>query len=121
MCHNTTYGIVLENATLPSAVLGIESESVKMRKILALKFELQSNLGTVDVIAWVDEHGRGKFLEAVKPELTLMTVKAGDTVRHNGTDFYMVKRLKPWRTSEAKDDSDYSEVVCGQDWEAVNP
>jgi hypothetical protein len=53
---------------------------MESRKILALKFELTSNQGTVELIAWVDDEGRGKYLEPTS-RATLLDLRAGDTVK----------------------------------------
>jgi hypothetical protein len=88
------------------------------RKILALKFQLESNSGIVELIAWILEDGNGKFLKPVKADRTLMDVRKGDTVCFNGEMYYRVRRLKPWRASDCKAEQDYPEITCGRDWEA---
>ncbi len=57
------------------------------RKILALKFELESNAGTVELIAWIESDGNCSYLKPTRPKKTLMDVTAGDTVIHNAETF----------------------------------
>jgi hypothetical protein len=47
-----------------------------------------------------------------------MDVNAGDMLIFKRKDQLTIKRLKPWRTRECKDDTQYEEIVCGRDWEA---
>jgi len=88
------------------------------RKIYALKFELEADTGIVELIAWIDQHGQSKYLEATHPDKTLMDMRAGDVVTFKRKQTMTVKRLKPWRTNECKDDTQYSEVESGAAWEA---
>ncbi|GAB5440757.1 MAG: hypothetical protein Fues2KO_11060 [Fuerstiella sp.] len=81
-------------------------------------FRLRAEDGTwCDLIAWLDRHGNGKHLWPYHPNKTLLDVRAGDIVIFRREQF-RVLRLKPYRTSEAKDESQYSEITCGRDWEA---
>lgn len=92
------------------------------RKILALKFQLESVDGKIiELIAWLEPDGNGKYLYPAHPDKTLMDVKAGDVLIFNRKDQLTVKRLKPWRTRESKDDTQYSEIECGSDWESQRP
>ncbi len=89
------------------------------RKILALKFELESDSGgIVELIAWLDEYGNGKYLYPAHPDRCLMDMKAGDMVIFKRKDQLSIRRLKPWRTRECKDDTQYGEIVSGRDWES---
>lgn len=89
------------------------------KRILALLFDLERVDGLrVLLTAWLDDSGNGEFLTPVHPDKTLLDVTAGDDVIHNRETRYTVRRLKPWRTSECKDERAYSEVRCGREWEA---
>jgi hypothetical protein len=90
-----------------------------MRKILAMKFQLESNEGKiVELIAWLQRDGNGKYLCPTHPSRTLLEVTAGDLLTYKRSEHLVIKRLKPWRTSECKDDTEYSEVETGAAWEA---
>ncbi len=89
------------------------------RRILALKFQLEATDGKIlELIAWLEPDGNGKHLYPAHPDRTLMDVKAGDMLIFKRKDQLTIKRLKPWRTRECKDDTQYEEIVCGRDWEA---
>ena len=89
------------------------------RKILALLFEVIAESGDIrSLIAWLDETGNSRFLYPVHPERTLLDVTAGDALIYKREIRLVVRRLKPWRTSECKDETAYQEVICGRDWEA---
>ena len=89
-----------------------------MPKILALKFELETDSGSLELIAWIENDGNGKYLVPAHPSKTLLDMTAGDVVIWNRQQF-TVKRLKPWRTTECKDDTQYREVESGAVWEAT--
>ena len=89
------------------------------RKINALKFELESGDGKIiELIAWIQDDGNGKHLVPAHPDHCLLDVRAGDVVTYMRKKLMTVRRLKPWRTSECKDDTQYGEITCGRDWEA---
>ena len=89
------------------------------RKILALLFELEADDGSIFLlIAWLDRFSNGKYLEPTHPDKTLLEVRAGDRLTFKRKHLFSIKRLKPWRTSECKDETQYTEIVCGEDWEA---
>ena len=90
------------------------------RKIHALKFELEADTGIVELIAWLEKDGNGKHLLPAHPDKCLLDMPAGDVVTFQRRQTMTVKRLKPWRTSECKDDTQYAEITCGRDWEAGN-
>ena len=88
------------------------------RKILALLFELESDNGSICLlIAWLERHDNGKYLEATHPDKTLLDVRAGDRVTFKRKYLFSIRRIKPWRTTECKDETQYTEIECGQDWE----
>jgi len=92
------------------------------RKILALLFEVIAESGDIrSLIAWLDETGNSRFLYPVHPGRTLLDVTAGDPLIYKRETRLIVRRLKPWRTSECKDEAAYREVTCGRDWEAGEP
>lgn len=74
------------------------------RKINALKFQLEADRGTIELIAWIQEDGNGKYLVPAHPDHSLMDVQAGDVVVFKRKPMKVV-RLKPWRTSERKEDT----------------
>jgi len=89
------------------------------RKILDMLFELKTNDGGIRLlIAWLDRFGNSKYLLPAHPDKCLLEMRAGDVVTFRRREILVVKRLKPWRTSECKDETEYSEIVCGEDWEA---
>lgn len=95
------------------------SASDPRRKILALKFELESDSGgIVELIAWLGEYGNVKYLYPAHPDRCLMEMNDGDMVIFKRKDQLTIRRLKPWRTCESKDDTQYGKIVCGRDWEA---
>ncbi len=82
-------------------------------------FELQANDGSLwQMIAWINEFGNGRYLVPAHPDRTLLDVQAGDVLIYKCTHHLTVRWLKPWRTSECKDETAYGEIVCGSDWEA---
>ena len=66
----------------------------------------------------VNQIVNGKHLYPAHPDRTLMDVKAGEMLVFKRRGQLMIKRLKPWRTRECKDDTQYEEIVCGREWEA---
>lgn len=90
-----------------------------MRKIHALKFELEAQNGVIsELIAWIQPDGNGQFLYPAHPARTLLDVVAGDVLIHRNQHQLVVRRLKPWRTSECRDDTQYSEIESGTAWES---
>ncbi len=88
------------------------------RRILALMFELRARNGSTEsLIAWVDRLGDGKYLKHTHPDRSLLDAKAGDRVVFRGQDVFTVLKVKPWRTTECKDETQYHWVTCGRDWE----
>ena len=88
------------------------------RKILALQFDVEAEDGSMKLlIAWPDASGNGKLLVPAHPGKTLMDIKAGDVLIFNRKERFVVKRLKPYRTSEGKNDTEYAEIVSGAEWE----
>ena len=82
-------------------------------------FELDADDGTIwTLVAWLDQCGKSKFLYPAHPGRTLLDVTAGDLLIFKRQIRLVVRRLKPWRTSECRDETAYSEIVCGRDWEA---
>ncbi len=81
-----------------------------------MKFELESDTNIVELIAWIQSDGNGRYLVPAHPSRTLLEMKAGDVVIFKRKP-HDVRRVKPWRTSECKDDTQYSEITCGRDWE----
>ena len=84
------------------------------RKILALTFELEAESDN----AWLDEHGNGKYLLPAHPDHCLLDVRAGDRVTFKRKQVLTVRGIKPFRTSECKDETQYGPITCGRDWEA---
>ena len=90
-----------------------------IRKIHALIFQLQAENGGIWLlIAWIDRFGNSQYLLPAHPDKTLLEMRAGDVVTFRRKEILLIKRLKPWRTSECKDETEYTEIVCGEDWEA---
>jgi hypothetical protein len=88
------------------------------RKILALLFELETDDGKIVLlIAWLDAYSNSKYLVPTHPDKNLLDVGPGDMLTFKRRDSFIIKRLKPWRTTECKDDTQYREVSCGRDWE----
>ena len=88
------------------------------RTILALLFELLDDDGKIWLlIAWLDQRGNSKYLYPMHPDKTLLDVTRGDPLTFKRGTRLTVRRLKPYRTSECKDDSQYSEITRGRDWE----
>jgi hypothetical protein len=91
----------------------------RLRRILALLFELEDDDGKIWLlIACLDQYGNSKFLYPMHPDKTLLDVSAGDPLTFKGKVRLTVRRLKPYRTSECKDENAYRGIVCGRDWEA---
>jgi len=89
------------------------------RKALALMFDLRANNGrTGRLIAWLDESGNGKHLKHTHPSRPLKDAKAGDRVVFHGRHILTVLRVKPWRTTECRDETEYDWVRSGADWES---
>ena len=77
-----------------------------IRKIYALLFELKTDDGGIWLlIAWLDRFGNSKSLLPAHPDKCLLEMRAGDVVTFRRKDILVVKRLKPWRTSECKDET----------------
>ena len=82
-------------------------------------FELQTNNGRLwQLVAWINESGNSRYLVSAHPDRTLLDVQAGDVLIYKQTHHLTVRRLKPWRTTECKDETAYREIVCGSGWEA---
>lgn len=94
--------------------------TVATRKILALLFDLKSTQGkTAQLIAWPDATGNGEFLRAEDPARNLLQMRTGDSVIFKDRYRLTVVRVKPWRTTECRDDTAYDWVESGATWEAV--
>ena len=94
------------------------NESVTPRRCLAAMFELEDQHGRRRLlIAWIRDDGNGEFLLPAHPDRTLRDVSAGDVVIFNRQESLRVRRLKPYRTTECKDDQDYQEIGSIQEWE----
>lgn len=88
------------------------------RRILALLFELAAEDGRIwTLIAWIDARGNSRYLYPAHPDRCLLDVTAGDLLIFKQTKKLTVRRLKPWRTSECRDETAYREIVCGRAWE----
>ena len=89
-----------------------------MRKILAMKFRLESpDKAIIELIAWLKEDGNGKFVCPAHPAKCLLDVRVGDVLTFMGKEHLVLLRLKPYRTTECKDDTEYSDITCGTEWE----
>ncbi len=65
-----------------------------MRKILAMKFQLESNEGKiVELIASIQRDGNGKYLCPAHPSRTLLEVTAGDVLAYKRSSHLLIKRL----------------------------
>jgi hypothetical protein len=58
------------------------------------------------LIDWIDLHGNGKYTQHAHPSKTLLDVEPGHVIVHKRTQ-YVGRRIKPYRTSESLDDSQY--------------
>jgi hypothetical protein len=88
------------------------------RKALALMFDLRAENGrTGTLIAWLDESGNGKHLKHTHPSRSLKDAKAGDRVVFKDRYILTVLRVKPWRTTECKDETEYDWIRSAADWE----
>jgi hypothetical protein len=81
-------------------------------QIHALLFDLECP-ATKQLIAWIDQHGNGKYTQHAHPSKTLLDVEPGHVIVHKRTQ-YVVRRIKPYRTSECLDDSQYPWVRSGR-------
>ena len=73
------------------------------------------------LIAWLDASGNSRFLVPVHPCKTLLDVRVGDMLTFQRKEHFVIRRLKPWRTTECRDETEYAEIVCGADWESEAP
>ena len=85
-------------------------------QIDALMFELDEPDAdsTRYLIAWLDEQGNGEFCCHAHPSKTLLDVEPGHTVVHKKRTQFLVRRVKPYRTSECHDESQYPWVRSGR-------
>ena len=81
-------------------------------QIHALLFDLEC-AASKQLIAWIDQHGNGKYTQHAHPSKTLLDVEPGHVIVHKRTQ-YVVRRIKPYRTSECLDDSQYPWVRSGR-------
>ena len=65
------------------------------------------------IIAWLDDDGKGRWCQHAHPSKTLLDVEPGHVIVHKRTQ-YVVRRVKPYRTSECLDDSQYPWVRSGR-------
>jgi hypothetical protein len=87
-------------------------------KVLALMFELRAENGRTGVlIAWLDQLGQGKHLRHSHPSRTLLEAKAGDRLVFKGQHLLTVVRVKPWRATDCRDETQYDWVTSGAAWE----
>lgn len=82
------------------------------RRIHALLFDVehfggQPSRGTIRLIAWFDDRGESRFCRHAHPEKTLLDAEAGHVIVHRRRTHYRVRRVKPYRTSECKDETQY--------------
>ena len=82
--------------------------------IHALLFELVSPPGTY-LIAWPDENGHGRWCRHSHPDKTLLDVEPGHRIVH-GWKVYEVARVKPYRTSECREETRYPWVRSGREY-----
>ena len=114
--------MIARNTGLPRLIQEREGKAKQMspkRRILALIFDWE----TVDsqnwlLIAWLNSRGNSKHLVPAHPDRNLLDVKAGDVLTFKRKEILTVKSLRPWRTSECRDETQYTEIRCGADWQA---
>ena len=89
------------------------------RTIKAIRFAVEADDGKVfELIAWLEQDGNGKHLKPSHPDHSLLDVRVGDRVTYMRRKVVTVRSIRPWRTSECKDDTQYTDISCGRDWEA---
>ena len=80
-------------------------------------FELETvDGGLIELIIWPDANGNGTDTSPAHPDRTLMDVGAGDVIIHHRTA-YDVRRVKPYRATDCRDETEYPWVACGRDYE----
>ena len=84
-------------------------------QIYALLFEIEdeSAAGTKCLIAWLDATGNGRWCHHAHPTKTLLDVEPGHVIVHKRTP-HQVRRVKPYRTSECRDESQYPWIQSGR-------
>ena len=67
------------------------------------------------LIAWIDQHGIGKYTQHAHPSKTLLDVEVGHSIIHRRQQ-YVVTGVKPYRTTLCKGESQYPAVKSGREW-----
>ena len=85
-------------------------------QIHALIFDLECPPpASKQLIAWIDQHGNGKYTQHAHPSKMLLDVEAGHVIVHRRQQ-YAVTGVRPYRASQCKDETQYVAVVSGRDW-----
>ena len=91
---------------------------VTRKKLLALMFDLRAENGNVGtLIAWLNESGQATHLKHSHPQRSLLEARAGDRLVFRNRHVVTVLRIKPWRTTECRDETQYDWIKSGMDWE----
>ena len=84
-------------------------------QIYAMMFQVENDqtTGTTYLIAWIDDNGYSKTCYHSHPNKTLLDVEPGHIIIHNKQKTrYQVVGLKPFRTSECRDETAYEWVTA---------
>jgi hypothetical protein len=74
-------------------------------QIHALIFDLECQPpASMQLIAWIDQHGNGKYTQHAHPNKTLLDVEAGHVIVHRRHQ-YVVTGVRPYRSSPCKDEA----------------
>ncbi|MBT4867248.1 MAG: hypothetical protein HON53_19260 [Planctomycetaceae bacterium] len=85
-------------------------------KIHALIFDLEyPPPASKQLIAWIDQPGNGKHTQHAHPSKTLLDVEAVHTIIHRRQQ-YVVTGVRPYRTTQCKDETRYPTVKSGREW-----
>ena len=85
-----------------------------MPTIHALMFEVEASSATF-LIAWLDDDGNSRTCHHAHPSKTLLDAEVGHVIVHKRRP-YRVVRVKPYRTSECRDETQYPWVTSGKEY-----